>query len=107
MNTRRRCARHKNGKGLVRAFDAGGETLRAFCDRKGLGMSTFREWRQHHSPTFRPRQPLPSAGFVEVTPGTSPLAITLQVGDELRIECPHGIGREAIAQLARSLVDGR
>ena len=107
MNTHRPWRWAQEWEGLVREFDAGSETLRAFCDRKGLGMSTFRKWRQRHSPTYRPKGRLSGSGFVEVTPGTRPSAITLQVGDELRIECPQGMGLEAIAQLARCLVDGR
>ena len=108
MGTRRPWRSAQEWEGLVREFDAGNETLRKFCDRKELGMSTFRKWRQRHSPSYRPRATLHGSGFVEVTPGIAPMsAITLQVGQGLRIECPQGMSVEAIAQLARCLVDGR
>jgi hypothetical protein len=93
---------------LVGEFDGSNETQREFCERKGLGVSTFRKWRQRESASRGPGPAFKEVGFVELTPGmATPSGITLHVGQALRIECPQGMSVESIAKLARSIVDGR
>lgn len=108
MSTRRAWRSATEWAELVREFDVCDETQHEFCRRKGLGVSTFRKWRQRQSPSRSPRQAFEGSGFVELTPGmATPSVITLQIGRDLRIECPQGMSVEAVATLARSLIDGR
>ena len=92
-------------------------TQQGFCEHHGIAFGAFRN-RYRNSPKFagrrrRPRH-APEGGFRPVavrgtattaTPSSSssgPAAVTIRLG-EVAIDCPVGIGPDAIAAIARQL----
>lgn len=53
----RRSIRQKEMAALVSQYESCSETLRAFCDRNGIAMSTFRYWLDKYGSTPEPSLP--------------------------------------------------
>ena len=86
MSTRRTRRSAAQWTELVREFDATEETQSEFCERKNLGVSTFRKWRQRQASIQSSGPASHGAGFVDVTPHRAITSvITVHIGSELRI----------------------
>lgn len=92
---------------LIDEFLASGESQRDFCQRLGLGLSSFNRWYRRHMRAGAAGAHAQAGAFVDVTPkALTPAPITLHFGEGLRIDCPPGMGVESVVRLARAMRDG-
>jgi len=110
--TRRRRARAQ-WQALVTAYEASGETLRGFCARHGLAVSTFRHWlrRLEQSAAVSPAPPPPSprAGLVPVEVLDEPITgsgVILVAGGGVRIEVMPGFDAATLTRVLATLGRG-
>jgi hypothetical protein len=92
---------------LVAAFKASGQTQAAFCEQRGINVSSFRRRYQRSEQLTDKRRRPPVAAFAELTP-PSPAAsvgLVVRVGERVRIECPAQMDVVAVAKLVRGLTD--
>ncbi len=92
---------------LISEYQTSGESQKVFCERKGVGLSTFYRWYQRRGGSNAERQTPDSGLFVDVTPrAVSATGVSLHIGEGLRIDCPPDMGVEAIARLAWAMRGG-
>lgn len=95
---------------IIAQYQAGQETERAFCERQGFKLGTFRKWRYQLTKANRPaRRARSKPGFVQVS-AQAPLPnayLTIHSTGGVRIDCPLQMGVESIASLALAVQDER
>ncbi len=94
---------------LISEYRESGETEQQFCQRRGINFHSFRKWKYRQSPAKGTgKVSTPRSSFVEVRPmPRSAQPLRIQLGGELSIECPSGMGIEEVARLVGALRDGR
>lgn len=65
---------------VFRRFGSSGQTVREFCRREGLALSTFQRWRQR-------LEPVTAAEFVELVPASVPAPSSWS----LEVALPNGV----------------
>lgn len=94
---------------LITEFKASGRTQAAFCEQRGINVSSFRRRYQRSEQLADRRRRPPVAAFAELTPPSPAASVGLVVrfGERVRIECPVQMDVVAIAKLVRGLTDER
>jgi len=95
--------------GLISQFQASGESAEDFCRTRSLVPSTFERWRGRYAGVRRRRRSRqePGPGFVPVLTPLRLAGVVVQVGSDVRIECPAQMDIDTLAQLVRAVRDGR
>ena len=98
---------------LVTAYEASGETLRGFCARHGLAVSTFRHWlgrlEQTAAASPAPPPPSPRARLVPVGVLDDPIAgsgVIVLAGGGVRIEVMPGFDAATLTRVLATLGRG-
>ena len=94
---------------LIAEFKASSRTQAAFCEQRGINVSSFRRrYQRREQLADKPRWP-PVAAFTELTPPSPAASVGLVVrfGERVRIECPAQMDVVAVAKLVRGLSDER
>jgi hypothetical protein len=94
---------------LITAFKGSGRTQAAFCEQRGINVSSFRR-RYQRSEQLADEQRRPRmAAFAELKPPSPAASVGLVVrfGERVRIECPAQMDVVAVAKLVRGLTDER
>ena len=77
---------------LIAEQETSGETIRAFCERRGVGDHAFYYWRKR----LQKSEPMQFA-LVETVAGAAPLELILANGEQLRIR--NGVDAETLRQV--------
>ena len=93
---------------LVEAYEASGESQRAFCARRGIGQSTLRYWRRRlkEAPgqgTGNGRAQLVAVKVCENKPSGVSSGLSVVAGNGLRIEVARDFDRVTLERLVVSL----
>ena len=106
MSSKRRINRSDaEWEALFKAFNVSGLPQGVFCEQRGVNFHSFRR-RYRRSPQFAGKRRKPTQqAFTELRPPLRPATegLIVWLGETVRIECPSGMGVEAVAALARGL----
>ena len=90
---------------LITEFRASGLTQAAFCEQRGINVSSFRRRYQRRGQLADKRSRPPVAAFTELTPPIASVGLVVRFGERVRIECPAQMDVVAVAKLVRGLTD--
>jgi hypothetical protein len=97
-------------RALVAGYEASGVSQRAFCERRGVALSTFRYWRARLERTAREERPalpqalqlLPVQIVADPAAGTDS-GIVLRAGAGVRIEVASGFDAATLQRVLATL----
>ena len=96
---------------LVAEWQSNGDSEVAFCEQRGLVLSTFQKWRrqQRYEAQVAARVAEGHGAFVQVVPRRADRGdcVTIHLGEQLRVDCPLSLGVERLAQLVLAVRHGR
>lgn len=108
--SRRDPERERQWRERVAAWEASGQTAKAFCLEEGLGLATFYSWRRKLR--LRDGQKRPGAGrkrarfmAVDLVPGDGPAAIELILENQTRLRIQAGVDRRDLVAVLQAVRD--